>query len=75
MSKLLLSLPEAKAALSKVLCVLRQNSDVFCMIAHDVKVLALGRKNPGSAGQLRQNSIHYYQTLDHVKRAVCYFFY
>jgi hypothetical protein len=71
-SLLLLSLPEDKAALSKSLCVVRQNVEVFCATAQDVVAPAPGRKNPIVVGQVGLRCIHCRHISDRVKRAVCY---
>jgi hypothetical protein len=71
-SLLLLSLPEDKAALSKSLCVIRQNVEVFCATAQDVVAPAPGRKNPIVVGQVGLRCIHCRHISDRVKRAVCY---
>lgn len=71
-SPLLLSLPEDKAALSKALCVVRQNVEVFCATAQDVEAPAPGRKNPIIVGQVGLRCIHCRHISDRVKRAVCY---
>jgi hypothetical protein len=68
----LLALPEDETALSKALCVTRQNVEVFCATEHDVVAPAPGRKNPIVVGQVGLRCIHCRHLSDRVKRAVCY---
>ena len=69
---LLLALPEDVMALSKPLCIIRENVEVFRATSRDVDAPAPGRKNPVSVGQVGLRCIHCRHMSDRVKRAVCY---
>eukprot|EP00590_Aulacoseira_subarctica_P001483 CAMPEP_0172416644 /NCGR_PEP_ID=MMETSP1064-20121228/3162_1 /TAXON_ID=202472 /ORGANISM="Aulacoseira subarctica , Strain CCAP 1002/5" /LENGTH=951 /DNA_ID=CAMNT_0013154477 /DNA_START=109 /DNA_END=2960 /DNA_ORIENTATION=- len=69
---LLLALPEDVIALSKPLCIIRANVEVFRATSRDVDAPAPGRKNPVSVGQVGLRCIHCRHLSDRVKRAVCY---
>jgi len=70
-----LSLPEDRISLSEILCIIRENIEVFIATETDVKAPAPGRKRPIIVNQVGLRCIHCRlakHQSDKVKRAVCF---
>ena len=71
----ILALPEDRASLSEVLCLVRENIEVFAATQDDIAAPAPGRKRPVFEGQVGLRCVHCRWTanqFERVKRAVCY---
>lgn len=74
-SILILALPEDRASLSEVLCLVRENIEVFSATEDEIKAPAPGRKRPVFEGQVGFRCVHCRWSAnqyDRVKRAACY---